>query len=191
MEENLDEEDMKDVKLDDDRERHWRIFFEDNDGGVDDKKSWIHDNRWDVYMNEKKRLIKGGYWVYGVDSGGKKLILEVVDNHVVEEGNDHDKIVLRGFGFNLFGKDEKGVGIEGSSEFPYSLMLIKLRPGYWKTCLNRMHLKVYDDNGKSMGIGKVRYRNFCRFSINGFWKNIGCLVSAPTFGLGGSSLCDK
>ena len=46
-----DEEDMEDVKLDNERERHWRIVFEDNDGGVDDKKSILHAKRWDVYMN--------------------------------------------------------------------------------------------------------------------------------------------
>ena len=36
-----------------------------------------------------------------------------------------------------------------------------------------------------------RYQNFWQFSSNGFWKNIGCLVSAPTFGLGGSGLWEK
>ena len=44
---------MEDVKLYDKRERHWRIDFEENDGGVDDKKLILHDNRQDVYMNEK------------------------------------------------------------------------------------------------------------------------------------------
>ena len=48
-----DEEDMGDVKLDDERERHWRIFFEYNDGGVDGKKLILHAKRWDVYINEK------------------------------------------------------------------------------------------------------------------------------------------
>ena len=37
--------------------------------------------------------------------------------------------------FILFNKDEKGVGREGSSEFPYRLMLFKLWPGYWKNWL--------------------------------------------------------
>ena len=30
-----------------------------------------------------------------------------------------------------------------------------------------------------------------RFSSNAFWENISCLVSAPTFGIGGSALWDK
>ena len=39
--------------------------------------------------------------------------------------------------------------------------------------------------------GNVRYRKVRRFSSSGFWENIGCLVSAPTFGLGGSRLWEK
>ena len=37
----------------------------------------------------------------------------------------------------------------------------------------------------------VQYRNFCQFYSNEFWKNIGCLVSALNFGLGGSMLWEK
>ena len=59
----------------------------------------------------------------------KKVLWEVVDDHVAEEPNYHEEIGLRGFGFNVFNKDEEGVVREGSSEFPYLLMLIKLWPG--------------------------------------------------------------
>ena len=38
---------------------------------------------------------------------------------------------------------------------------------------------------------KVRTRKVQQFSINEFWKNISCLISAPNFGLGGSKLWDK
>ena len=54
---------MEDVKLDDKRERHWRMVFEDNDGGVDNQKAILHAKRWDIYMNEKEASIKGGYSV--------------------------------------------------------------------------------------------------------------------------------
>ena len=37
---------------------------------------------------------------------GKKFLWEVVDDHVVEEGNEHDEIGLRGFDFNFFTEDE-------------------------------------------------------------------------------------
>ena len=42
-----------------------------------------------------------------------------------------------------------------------------------------------------MNKGNVQYRKVRRFSSNEFWKNIGCLVSDPTFGIGGLSIWDK
>ena len=61
MEDDPDGDEMEDVNLDDDMENHWRMVSEDNDGGVDDKKSLLHAKRWDVYVNEKEKLVKGGY----------------------------------------------------------------------------------------------------------------------------------
>ena len=43
---------MEDVNLDDERERHWRMVFKDNDGGVDYAKALLHAKRWDIYVNE-------------------------------------------------------------------------------------------------------------------------------------------
>ena len=53
MEDDPDEWEMYDVNLYDERGRHWRMVFEDNDGGVDNENALLHDKRWDVYMNEK------------------------------------------------------------------------------------------------------------------------------------------
>ena len=53
-----------------------------------------------------------------VGNDRKKFIWEVVDNHVVEDPNDHDEIGLQGFDFNLFNEDEKRLGRDGSSDFP-------------------------------------------------------------------------
>ena len=53
MEDDPNEEEMDDLNLDDERERNWRMVFEDNDGGVDNKKALLHDEMWDVYLNEK------------------------------------------------------------------------------------------------------------------------------------------
>ena len=50
---------MDNVNIDNKRERHWRIFFEDNDGGVDDKKTLLYAKMWDLYVNEKEQLVKG------------------------------------------------------------------------------------------------------------------------------------
>ena len=89
--------------------------FEENYGEMDDKKALLHAKRWDVYVNEKKNIIKGGYSLEFVGHYGKKVRWEVVENHVIEEATDYDKIGLRGFNFNFFGEEEKGVGREGSS----------------------------------------------------------------------------
>ena len=57
--------------------------------------------------------------------------------------------------------------------------------------VNRMNQKLDEDNGKVLNKVNVRYRKIRRFSRNGFWKNIGCLVSDHTFGIGVSSMCEK
>ena len=122
-----------------------------------------------------KNIFKGGYLVEVVSHDGKKVILEVVDDHVVKQPTDNE-IGLQGFDFNYFDEYEKGVGRGGSSEFPYLLMLINLWPGDWKTWLKRINQNLDKENGKSLGIRNGRYQKFRQFSSNEFWKNIGCLV---------------
>ena len=52
-------------------------------------------------------------------------------------------------------------------------------------------LKGDEENWKQRVKGNVRYRKVRCFSSCEFWKNIGCLVSVPTFGLWGSRLWEK
>ena len=94
------------MRLDNERECHWRVVFEDNNIGVGDDKAFLRSNRWDFYMNKKKYLIKGSYSVEVSGYYGGGVIWEVVDNHVVKEGKEHYEIGLRGFCFNFFGEDE-------------------------------------------------------------------------------------
>ena len=54
-----------------------------------------------------------------------------------------------------------------------------------------MNKKVDEYNGKALNNGNVRYQKVCWVFSNGFRRNIGCFVSAPTFGLGGSRLWEK
>ena len=75
---------MDDVNLDNERECYWRMVFEENYGGVDDAKALIHAKSWDVYVNEKVNLVQGGYLVEVVGHDKKKVIWEVVDDHVLE-----------------------------------------------------------------------------------------------------------
>ena len=46
MEDDPDEEEMDYFNLDNEREHHWRMVFED-------KKALLHAKRWDIYVNEK------------------------------------------------------------------------------------------------------------------------------------------
>ena len=69
-----DEEQIDDVALDDDRERHWCMVFEDSNGGTGGKKAPLHTNRWDVYNLQKESLVKGGYLFEVSDKYVKKVI---------------------------------------------------------------------------------------------------------------------
>ena len=73
-----DEEEVEYVRLYDGRERHWKMFFEDNDGWVDNQKMILNNKRWGVYMNKKEVLIKGGCFVKVSGSNRKKVIWIVV-----------------------------------------------------------------------------------------------------------------
>ena len=48
MEADTDEEEIEVMALDDGRECHWRMVFEENEVGRDDDKSLLYDKRWDV-----------------------------------------------------------------------------------------------------------------------------------------------
>ena len=59
------------------------MVLEENDGGVDNAKAFLHAKGWDIYMNEKEKIVKGGYLVEVVDHDKKKFLWEVVEDHVV------------------------------------------------------------------------------------------------------------
>ena len=69
-------------------------FFNDNNGGVDGDKSIINAKRWNVDMKDKQSLIKVGYSVSVSNIDEKKVLWEVIEDHVVEEGKENDEIVL-------------------------------------------------------------------------------------------------
>ena len=45
-------------------------------------------------------MVKGVYSVEVSEKEGKKVIWEVADDHMVEEGVEHEELGIRGFGFN-------------------------------------------------------------------------------------------
>ena len=70
-------------------------------------------------------------------------------------------------------------------------MSMNLCPVDWKNQLKRMNKNVDEYNGKSLGMVNVWYQKVRWFLSNDFWKSIGCLISAPVFGLGDLMLWDK
>ena len=54
-----------------------------------------------------------------------------------------------------------------------------------------MNMKVDEVNGKSAGMVNGGYQKVRQFLSNSFCKNIGGLVSASTFGIGGLRLWEK
>ena len=54
-----------------------------------------------------------------------------------------------------------------------------------------MNNKVDEDNVGEVTKEHRRFQKLCRFSRNEFWKSVGCLLSAPTFVIGGSKLWEK
>ena len=53
MEAYLDEEEMEGAIIYNEIKHHWRMIFEDNEGGVDGEKEVLHTKIWDVYTNNK------------------------------------------------------------------------------------------------------------------------------------------
>ena len=90
-------------------------MFEDNYGGLDNAKAFLHAKSWDIYVNEKEKLVKGGYLVGFIGLYKKKLLWEVFDDHVVEDRTGYEYIRLRGLDFNVSNQDEEEILREGSS----------------------------------------------------------------------------
>ena len=68
---------------------------------------------------------------------------------------------------------------------------MKICPRDWENKLERMNMRVDEDNGRVVGMGNGRLMKFQRFSGNEFWKKFCCLFLAPTFGIGGLRLWEK
>ena len=66
----------------------------------------------------------------------------------------------------IFLTKTRRVLVEGFSEYPYLLMLMKLWPRYWKNDLKRMNMNVDEYNGKALVMVNGRYQKVWRFSGN-------------------------
>ena len=53
-------------------------------------------------------MVNSGYLVEVADKEGKKVVWEVVNDHVVEEGVEHEELGIQGFYCILFDDDREG-----------------------------------------------------------------------------------
>ena len=111
-------------------------------------------------------MVKGGSSVEVYDKYGKKVIWEVVDDHVVKEGVEHEELGLRGFYFNLFHEERKGCVEYDVKYLPCLLMLMKLWPVDLENQLDRINKKVDDYNGIGGTQDNGIFRKLWRFSRN-------------------------
>ena len=74
-------------------------------------------------------LLRGGYLVEVNEKYGKKIIWEVLNNHMVEEGVEHEELGLQGFGFNLFNEKREGCVGDDVKELLYLVIVMELWPG--------------------------------------------------------------
>ena len=105
------------------------------------------------------------------DKDRRKVFWELINDYVVGEGAEHEELGIRGFDFNLSDEDRK--------QFP---------TGDWWDQIDQMNKKVDEDNGRGGNQENGIFQKLWRLSTNKFWKKIGCLISAPIFGIGGSIL---
>ena len=92
METDLDEEEMKVMDLDDEREGLCRMVFKDIEGGIDDDKYLIHAKIWDIYIRQKISLFQSVYYLEVAGYDGKKVLWEVIYDHIFEEKNQNVEI---------------------------------------------------------------------------------------------------
>ena len=117
---------------------------------------------------------------------GGGIVWTCVEDNVVGEKEEYKAIELRGFYYKLF-QEEEGEGVrEGIDGYPYLKRLIELWPGYWVEQLSKMNEEVDERNRHHKATGKRQ--SVQKFSNNDFWKYIGCIISAFTYGKEGYTI---
>ena len=111
---------------------------------------------------------------------GGTIFWACVKDHVIDEKEDYKDIGLRGFDYSLFEENEGGGKREGLDGYPYLKHLIKFWPGDWERQMEKMNEAVCMNNRDTLnGGGK---RQVKKLKSQEFWKCIGCILSAVTYG---------
>ena len=92
---DLDEE--EDTRMDELRDEHWRDVTEEGK-----YKKNIHASRWEVYVKDKKELIKREFLVSVPHPKGGYIVCTCVKDHIVGEKEQYGAIGLGEFDYKLF-----------------------------------------------------------------------------------------
>ena len=107
-------------------------------------------------------------------------------DHVIDEKEEYKEIGLRGLDYSLFEEKKGRDKQEGLDGFPYLKHLIKLWPGDWEKQMEKINEAVTMKNCVTVnGGGKRQVKKFTRQE---FWKCIGCILWAVTYGKKGRNL---
>ena len=111
---------------------------------------------------------------------GGNMVWTCVKYNVIKEKEDNKAIGLRGFYYKLFEEEEGGGFREGLEGYPYLKHLIQLWQGDWVNHMSKMN-EVVDEHNRLDKCGGKRWLVW-HFSNKEFWKYIGCIVLAVTYG---------
>ena len=107
-------------------------------------------------------------------------------DHIIDEKEDYKDIGLHGFYYKSFEEEESGGTREGLDGYPYLKHLVQLWLVDWVRHIEKMNEVVFIKNcSTSNGGGKRPVKPFKRQE---FWKCIGCILSAVTYGKKGRKL---
>ena len=172
---------MDDIRFDEIWEDYWRDLAEESK----DKKK-IHALRWCVYVKEKEEIITRSFLVSVPHPKGGKSVWTCVKDHIIEEKKDYKNIGLHVFDYSLFEEKKGGGKRKGLDGYTYLKHLIRLWPGDWEKQKEKMNEAVSMKNHVTLnGGGKRQVKKFIRKE---FWKCIGCILSAVTYGKKGRNL---
>ena len=84
---------------------------------------------------------------------GGNIVCTCVNNHIIDEKDQHEDIGLRRFDYKLFEEEAGGRTREGLYGYPYLKHIIQLWPGDWVRHMKKMNEAVGMKNRVTMGRG--------------------------------------
>ena len=111
---------------------------------------------------------------------GGNIVWTRVKDHIIEGKQQYEAIGLCGFDYKLFEEEEFGGVIEGFYGYLYLNNLIQLWLCDWVKQMVKMNEVVGMNNHIMMSVGKKCLVS--PFRRQEFWKCIGCIILAFTYG---------